>query len=614
MSHPNSKPSLHHTPRSDSLYLDDVPPDSTSTQQDKNHLLSKSFPEQKEIGTLEAVLSNEPDAEDAELIRRLKSEYGHDLIHSLCQTEGLKNLLIDFMQETKNPELRNVLRDSIFTNQGLHFDSTIKHVSDATFSSATPIAELLTTKPDSTEFLSYLFIKMQSNELVQHLLLESERTSLPALNFFLLDTLPKMDQERVVLEILERQNMMHANQKLLSTILQQIGEEPACRKMISDWDEQHHNGRLPIEAEEPRQTRYQSRAHKEPRLTPGDKIEQVHYSSDGPDDIAADGETNEDLSFWQKVEAQFDRVVDAITNIFESNWVKKIFRVGWIKDSFNRAINYLEQKSSEEEDSPGLVDHLRSKYNQLLHEPKSRLSLEISLLDQKPPTAHSLVSFLQSTDDQHVWDSLQQFFISFQDQKDVIMILLELQQAPADIKEWLLQLLIKMEPKATIPVIIENQFQLARAHISHQDLLNAIQHAHANDQQLAESAPEDVAILPHRGTPEAPGSKAAPTLLENPPGPLQFLDSDNEELRVVTSIYLANENDQSKHLNLLLRDLAMRSENGTLSERNIANALHIFKVIGPERVIRILLDEQNHREIQMLRPRLLAELAQFQSV
>ncbi|GEM_PF-4083788 len=609
MSHVDAKPSWHHTPRQDHLYLDDTPPDSTSTDPDKSPLLGKGPLEHSGTEAPYAVLPNEPDADDAELIRLLKSESGRDLVHNLCQTEKLKNLLIDFMHEAKNPELRNVLRDSIVTNSGIRFDSTLEHLSHTTSSSAaTPIAELLTTRPDSAKFLSHFFIRMHSNELVQYLLLESERTSSPPFDSFLSDTLVGMDHDLVVPEILEHQNKVNANQKLLNTILQRISQEPSCRKMISDWDEQLHNGRLSVEAEEPRQTRYQGRAFKEPRLTSGDKIEQVDSPSDDHDDSDSHNESSENASFWHKVEVQFDRVVDAVTDIFESSWVKKVFRVGWIKESFNRALIYLEQKSFDD-DTPNPVDHLRDMYNKLTHEIKSQPSLQITLPDQKTPSPPSLVSFLEDTNDPNIWRRLQQFFVSFPDQENVRKLLIEMQYASPEMQERFKQLIIEMDPKVTIPVIIESQFQSAHSNFSHQDWLTAIQDAHSNDQQLPENAPDDVAVLRRQRTLEIPRAKTSPTLIEDPPGPLQFLDSDYEEFRIVYSIYLGDQNDPSKHLTLLLRDLANRLEKGTLSGKNIANTIHLFKEIGPERVVPILLDEHNHQGTGKIRTLFLAELA-----
>lgn len=607
MSHKDSKPSLFHTLRKDSIYLDRTKPNSSQLANDDNDVWGTTSSKQTESNIGDAILPKEPDAEDAELIYNLKSEKGRDLIQCMCKNETLKNILIDFSNDAKHPELRKALHDSIFSKEIISFDSTKSHgLQRANISNFSNIANLLETNPDEKAFISDFFVRIHSDTLVKYLLNECLRNSSIQFNSFMIDTVSRMDSEIVVPEILELQSLTNSRQGVLNEILERISQKYSLDSIASIKNREDHSTDLPLEGEELR--RYWL-SQEEPSLK---KVENRGESGQDPE-IDEDVEYNKnqdkmsevEIGFAGKVRISVEKVIDSLSDIFESKWVNKIIRIDWIKNAFGHAIEYIETSKP--------IDNIRLKYEQIIHDLSSRNSVGITLPEHHSNSYSSLGSLLETNKDPIDWGDLEDFFVEFPTKETVRELLIELQNAPTlEIRERLVSLIIKMDPNVTVPAITENQFELTRVRISYHELLSEIHSSHQKDETIYDHSLKESAMIRRREIPEVPSRKAIPASNENPPDLLTFLDSDSSTVRIVTSIYRSSPESSDRHISLILKDLRIRTENGNLSEDVFNNAAQFLKVIGPKSLTR-LLEEQGNESFELLRAKLLIELGELQA-
>ena len=302
MAHKDSKSTIQSTPRENIIY-DDI---KNSISLDDKDTLANAAPENTgSESSIEAISPKEPDPEDAELINMLKSEEGSNIIRSLCKSDSVKNMLISFMQDSNNPELRKALSDSIFSQ---YFDSTQLDIKS---DSLTPITDLLKSQPQNKGILSNILVKMQSNILIKHLLDESIKSNSPDVRSFVIDTLVRMDSQLVVSEILDQQEQSD----LLFNLLKQISKKSDSETIFLQTNKKvDPNDTIPLEMTEPKRIVATRPRPKAPTSEP--------YGGNSPEFESKDNSINQEdyeqehkLSFWDRIKDNISQVIEPISNI-----------------------------------------------------------------------------------------------------------------------------------------------------------------------------------------------------------------------------------------------------------------------------------------------------------
>jgi hypothetical protein len=396
MSSRDGIPSLQHTNCPDGLYDDKPGPDSHSAG-NKDEIAPGEAT--VEPGKARAAAETPPpfgmESDHAEMLPILRSVDGSRTVKMMCEFDSLKPLFIHFMNELKNPELRNALRNSIFLDREFSLDTTRASGSKIhRHLSRTPISDLLEANPDSAVLMTNLFLFMQSTDLVQQILNELVWGADDVATDVMSRTLLRMNSNIVIPVLLECRDLGSAQQTLLNKLLTDISKKPSFREIFETRKESSDFIVLPLDGGH---SRTSDKILREPEnaLNPTKAI-----SANLAKDDVGNKNMHKAESFFsaRSIAIHVGEIVGAVKDVLSIPATSGLFQVHWFAEALNRAISYIRDTKPAD-----VIHDILSEYKKVRHPAAAPAGLEVTRPKISHST-HSVPSIIEIISDPVNWE------------------------------------------------------------------------------------------------------------------------------------------------------------------------------------------------------------------